>query len=273
VIDKELKKSIGEMLKTLDNARKAAGALTKSKDPGLIEALLLVEKTIEALRPVCLDGLLRDLDQQRTELNRLADQALARRREHLLRAANAAGWQTRRMQDYDHVDCFRVNYKQTRVTLQLGSETCQAFDETDGQRAFVRIQEARSELDNFPFSRDAFFRTVKNAIRLARMQGLDRDGKVAIRKLYPLLVLVRQSNDEAFMKRPGTRNFREYSICQFIHDLARFGKSGWSIIDGERLASQTPNMRTIAKGEALTLPVLGEEGQGTQLATLWIEKV
>lgn len=273
MIDKEVTKSVGEMLKTLDKARKAAGALTKSKEPGLTEALLLLEKTIEALRAVCIDSLLRDLERQRAELSQLADQALARRREDLLHAANTAGWRARRMQDYDHVDCFRINYKQARVTLQLGSEICQTFDEIDGQKVFVRIQEARSELDRFPFSRDVFFRAVKNAIRLAKMQGLDRDGKVAIRRLYPLLVLVRQSNDEAFMKRPGTRNFREYSICHFLYDLARFGKSGWSISDGERLASQTPNMRTIAKGEALTLPVLGDEGQGIQLAALWIEKV
>ena len=146
------------------------------------------------------------------------------------------------------------------------------FDEADGQKVFVRIQEALSELDGSPFDRDAFFKAVKDAIRLAKVQGLDRDGKVAIRKLYPLLVLVWQSHDKAFMKRPNTRSFSEYSICQFIYDLARFGKKGWSVRNGERLASQTPNMGTIAKGEALTLPVLGDEGQGTQLAALWIEK-
>ena len=39
----------------------------------------------------------------------------------------------------------------------------------------------------------------------------------------------------------------------------------------ERLSSQTPNMVTIARGEAVTLPVLDDEGQGVQLATLWIE--
>lgn len=273
MINEELKKSVRAKIKTLDKARKAAGALTKAKNPGLTEALLLVEKTIDALRAVRLDDLLQCLDQQRTELNRLADQALARRREELLHAAEAAGWQTRRMQDYDHVDCFRVNYKRARVTLQLGSEAWDAFGEADGQKVFVRIQEARSELDGFPFDRDAFFTMVKDAICLAKLQGLDRDGKVPIRKLYPLLVLVRQSHDEAFMKRPSIRSFREYSICQFIYDLARFGKKGWSVKAGERLASQTPNMGTIAKGEAVTLPVLGETGHGTQVAALWIEKV
>ena len=273
MINEELKKSVGATIKTLDKARKATGALTKARDPGLSEALPLIEKTIHALRAVCLDDLLRDLDQQREELNQLADQALARRREELLHAAKGAGWRVRRLQDYDHIDCFRVNYKQARVTLKLGSETWDTFDESDGQKVFVRIQDARWELDGSPFDRDAFFKAVKDAIRLAKVQGLDRDGKVAIRKLYPLLVLVRQSHDKAFMKRPNTRSFSEYSICQFIYDLARFGKEGWSVKGGERLVSRAPNMGTIAKGEALTLPVLGDEGQGTQLAALWIDKL
>jgi hypothetical protein len=272
VINEELKKSVGATIKILDKARRAAGALTKAKEPGLTEALPLVEKTIDALRAVRLDDLLRDLDQQRAELNRLADQTLARRREGLLRAAKEAGWRTRRMQDYDNVDCFRVNYKRTRVTLQLGSETLDAFDELDGQKVFVRMQESRLKLDSFPFSREAFFKAIRDAIGSAKMQGLDRDGKVAVRKLYALFVLVRQSHDEAFMKRPSTRSLNDYSICQFIYDLARFGKSGWKVNHGERLASQTPNMGTITKGEAITLPVLGGEGRGTQLATLWIEK-
>jgi hypothetical protein len=272
VIDEKLKKKVGATLKSLDKARRAVRALANAKEPILSKALLLVEKAIEALRAVSLDDLLESLDQQSTELKQLGDRALARRREELLRSAKAAGWQARRMQDYDHVDCFRVNYNGARVTLQLGSEIWGAFDEADGHKAFVRIQEARSSLEEFPFGRDEFFSMVKDAVRLAKLQGFDRDGKVSIRKLYALLVLVRQSRDKAFMKQPSTRSFREYSVCQFIYDLARFGKKGWSVRDGERLHSQTPNMATISKGESVTLPTLGEAGHGTQLALLWIEK-
>lgn len=273
VINDDLRKAAAAAIKNLDKARKAIGALTKAKEIGLSEALVLVERAADALRAIPVEGLLQSLDQQHAALDRLSNEALARRREELLRAAKGAGWESRRLQDYDHVGCFKVSYKRGRVTLQLGSETWDAFDEADGKKVFIRIQEAQSKLDRAPFERDAFFSIVRNAVRLAKIQGLDRDGKVPIRKLYPLVVLVRQSHDDGFMKRPSARQFRDYPICQFIYDLARFGAEGWSIKDGERLASHTPNMGTIAKGEAVTLPVLSGTGPGPQLAALWIERV
>ena len=69
-----------------------------------------------------------------------------------------------------------------------------------------------------------------------------------IRRLYPLVVLVRQSQDERFVKRPEQKSFRNYPMAQFVYDLARFGKDGW-IMQGERLSTQTPNMASIQKGD------------------------
>ena len=158
------------------------------------------------------------------------------------------------------------------MNVLLGSETLETFNETDGRRVFARIENARAKLEGLPFVRNEFFESKKTAVGWARVRGLDRDGKVPVRTLYALLVLVRQSQDEAFMKRPGKRSFKEYSICEFIYDLARFGKQGWSAGSGGRLASQTPNMATVAKGAAITLPALDGAKRGTQLATLWIER-
>ena len=62
---------------------------------------------------------------------------------------------------------------------------------------------------------------------LAKAQGQARDGKVPIRRLYPLVVLVRQIQDERFVKRPEQKSFRNYPMAQFVYDLARFGKDGW----------------------------------------------
>ena len=103
MIGDELKKSVEAMVKVLDKARRAATALTKAKDPPLAETLSLIEKTADALRAVRVDDLVEDLDQRRTKLSQLADQALARRREELLRSAEAAGWQVRRTVSYTHL--------------------------------------------------------------------------------------------------------------------------------------------------------------------------
>ena len=260
------------MVKALTKVKTAANALSKVKDPGLTETLSLVEKMITALRGARIDGVLQELELHRTELARDIDATLARRREDLHQAAKSAGWKARTLQNYDHVGFFRVEYKKDKVTLQIGSEKLKAFDEVDGQKVFSRIMEARTALESFPFERDAFFGTIKNALRLATIGGTHPQGKVPVREVYPLVVLVRQSQDKGFMKLPCQRNFGDYSICQFVYDLARFGKDGWGIGNGESLRSRTPNMSTIDGGKAITLPVLEGEGRGTQFATLWIEK-
>ena len=264
-------------IKKDDRFRRTARAWIKATDLSAAAELPLFTKSIDALRAVrSLDGnLFEVLDRQRAELARSLDEQLERRREYLLRAATETGRRALRRQDYDHVDCFRVKYKRVRVTLELGSERYVAFDETDGRRVFERITEARSELDNFPFSRDAFFKTMKDAIATARAKEIGRDGQVPIRELYPLVVVERQFRDQAFVKQPSAKRFSDYSMCQFIYDLARFGKSGWLAGRGERLCSRTPNMRTVVARRAVTLPVLegpGSSAQGQLIAVLWIDK-
>ena len=274
---KELKAKIEARIKNDDKFRRAARAWTKANELGTVAELSLSTKSVDALRAVrSLDENLFDvLDRQRAELARRVNEQLERRREDLLSAAEAAGWRALRRHDYDHVDCFRITYRRVQVTLELGSEKWGAFEETDGRRVFDRVMEARSELDSFPFSRDEFFDTMKDAIVTAKAKELARDGKVPIRKLYPLVVVERQLRSQAFMKQPSTSRFSNYSICQFIYDLARFGKSGWLGGRGGRLCSQTPNMRTIAARGAITLPVLegpGSTAQNQQIAVLWIDR-
>ena len=271
---KALKAAIEARIKQDDKFRRAARAWLKANDPGAGAELPLITKSADALRAVRShdDGLFGSLDRRRADIEGLVNVQLERRREELLHAAQKAGCPAQRRQEYDHIDCFKVMYRRARVTLQLGSEKWDTFDETDGRRVFARVQEARSALDRFPFSRDAFFDIVKSAIGIARVEALDRDGKVPIGKLHPWVALVRQSRDRAFMKQPSARRYGEYPLGQFIYDLARFGQSGWLNGRGERLSSQTPNMATIARGNTVTLPVLQGTAPGAQIAALWIEK-
>ena len=190
----------------------------------------------------------------------------------MLRSAKKYGWAAKRLANSDVVGCFRIEYKAARATVHLGSERLDAFDEADGTHLFARIEEAKTGLDGFPFEREGFFRSLKEAMALAKAQGQARDGKVPIRRLYPLVVLVRQSQDERFVKQPEQKSFRNYSMAQFVYDLARFGKDGW-IIQDERLSTQTPNMASIQRGTTVRLPPLDGRANSQQLGMVWIQKV
>ena len=280
VTDEGLLEVLPDTLKALDRdfralgkARKTLAPLSNPVETSPTEAMSALAKAISALRAIRLESVLSDLDRQHAALILRWDEAFKRRRDDLARSARAAGWAVKRLRRYDFVGCFQVNYKQERVTLRVGSEVLTTLNEVDGFTLFSRIQEAKKQLDGFPFSRPDFFQSLKDAIRLARLQERDRDGKVPIRKLYPLLVLVRQSRDERFMEHPVLKSFTEYSMPQFVYDLARFGREGWKTDRGERLCNQPPNMASIDKGLTITLPSFNGDGSGgPQLGAVWIDK-
>lgn len=254
--------------------RKAIVRLDKLKRAASMdETLPLLDRTIAALRAIGLEAAIRDFDGERAALVQRRDETLKSRREALVRAAGEAGWRIRRLKNYDFVGCFQVNYRLQRVTLRVGSETLIAFDEVDGARLFSRLRTELETLDTFPFSRHRFLGSIKGALSLARAQGIDRNGKVPIRRLYPLIVLVRQSQDQRFLKRPAVHSFVDYSTAQFVYDLARFGQNGWRTEQGERLRNQPPNMGSIARGETMTLPSLrGDGSRRTQIGSVWVER-
>ena len=274
VTGKNWRESLPDLKKALQKALKTADPLAKlGKTTSLGERLSVLDKFITALQAIDVETVLPGLESERATLARSRDEAFARRREDLLRAAKEAGCSARRLKDYDYVNGFRVNYKQERVTLILGSERLDVFDEVDGTRLFSRIKEARGKLEGFPFTRADFFRSVKGAISFARVRGQYPDGKVPIREIYPLVVLARHSCDESFLKNPHSASFSDYSMAQFVYDFARFGLEGWSM-EGERLANQTPNMATAAKGQTVTLPSLDGDGSGgDQLGAVSIQRI
>ena len=271
--DRMLAKSTpSDALKVVNKARLALSKLAKAETTGEEEMISLYGRGIDALREVTNDWL-PSLEREHAELLECRNNVLNRRRETLHRSAKESGWPTRRLKDSDFVGCFEVRYKKERVTVRIGSEALDSFSETDGAKLFSRLEEVRACLDGFPFERETFFRMLKDAWSLAKAQGQHRDGKVNIRKLYPLVVLSRQSQDERFLKRPEGKFFTDYPMTQFVYDLARFGQGGWIADDGERLSNQTPNMSTVAKGTTILLPSLeGRERNSTQLNAVWIQK-
>ncbi len=263
-----IKKVLGKVTRSLTALAKAVKA-----DSG--QAYSAREKVVAALRDLDtrLDGWVHHLDGEQAAHVQEREAALDRRREDLRRAAEVVGWKVRRRRDYDIVDCFRVDYKKDRVTVRLGSERLDVFDEADGKGLFSRLCAAREALDRVPFDRLGFLQHLKDAVGVAGALRRDRNGRVPIRKLYPLVVLVRQIQNERFLKRPDSKTYADYPMTQFIYDFARFGREGWKTERGERVSNQPPNMATVAKGASVTLPVLdGRDTDGVQLGSIWIER-
>ena len=262
---------LSDTLRTLNRARKAISLVRQNRDTSPIQALGDLDKAIAALQNLISGDALSNLEQERNRLVHHRDNLLTNMRADLKRSAEDAGWVVTRRAHYDYVGCFTVGYKQKRVTVHVGSEMFATIDEVDGNKLFTYLQEARNTLDGVSFDRKDFFQTLKGAISLSRTQGLSRQGKVPIRPLYPMMVLVWQSRAEGFLKEPTQRLFTDYSRAQFVYDIARFGRDGWTL-ESERLASQTPNMATIGRGATMTLPSLdGQRSTRHQIGALWIE--
>ena len=263
------------MKKLLGKVTRALTALAKAtkEDPG--QAFSARNKAVVALRDLDtrLDGWIRDLDAEQAAHARQREEALKRRREDLRRSAEAAGWKTLRRGDYDIVDCFRLDYRKDRVTVRVGSERLDAFDEVDGKGLLSRLRASREALDRVPFDRLRFLQDLKDAIGVAGVLRRDRNGRVPIRKLYPLVALVRQTGNGRFLKKPDSKTYADYPMTQFIYDFARFGREGWKTERGERVSNQPPNMADVAKGASVTLPVLdGRDADGIQLGSISIER-
>ena len=272
--DEDKQFRLSDTVKTLDRVRKSLAQLERNRGTNQAARILALKKVIADVRGIDSVRLVDSLEEELSALIGSRSEALRNRREHFLESAKKAGWPIKRLKDYDFVGGFQVSYKLERVTLRLGSEVLTTFEETEGINLFLRLQEERSNLEQFPFERLQFIELIKDAIQLARLQRKDRDGKIPIRRLFPLLVLVRQSRDERFVKRPVTKYFTEYVMAQFVYDLARFGREGWKTNRGDRLCNQPPNMATIARNASVTLPALDGDGSGgPQLGAIWVERV
>jgi hypothetical protein len=250
-------------LKKLHAPKKPAG------DDLLAESL---NQAIDAEKALNLSELRRTLEHEVKEVRERLETSLDHRRETLLKAARNANLAHKRFGDFDRVGPFKVTYRGKKVSLELGSESVVDFEAVDGASILTTIQQRLTTLSAEPFSREEFFRILKDALRLARERGKDREGWVPVRLLYGYVALLRNLDFENFVKKPSPRNFRDYTSAQFVFDLARFGQDGWSCGD-ETLRAETTNMATVSAGKAMTLPSLNEiETLGHQLARLRIDK-
>ena len=232
-----------------------------------------LSKALSSAQTLDLATLTAALDAEARELAVQIEKSVHSRREVLLRLARDASMPHKRFEHYDRLGPFKVAYLPTGVRLEIGSEPAAEIAVTDGIRIFEEVQRRTQELEKQAFNREEFFRGLKAAVRLARDHGLERNGWFEVRALFGHVVLVRNLQFPDFLKKPTARNFHDYTTAQFVFDLARFGRQGWSCGD-EILRSRTPTMREVSDRRVMMLPNLANpETQGEQIAALCIEKV
>lgn len=200
------------------------------------------------------------------------DESLGQRREALLAESRNAGLSAKRFGDFDRIDIFKVSYRGKKVRLEIGSEPVAEFEESQGAKVLERILLERAKLDNSPFERERFFKLLQYSCFIGQRENKSGDQWVPIRTVYSNLSLLRNLDSASFMKTPSQKNFTPYTTAQFVFDLARFGRNGWSF-ENYVVRSQTPNMSTVAAKKTVTLPDLDiPDKLGSQLAILKIVK-
>lgn len=258
--------------KVVGTLARALNAVGKKTNLSELQRADIIKKALKAARAVAFNDLISQLEQQSEELDRGIEETLKQRREDLLRAARDENVPHKRFTDFDRVSVFKITYKGRKVRLHIGSELLRILEEVDGRKLFEAIQKEASKLESEPFSREEYFEALKIAFSIARSKGQQKDGAVAVKTLYPYVVLARHTQIKQFLNSPGLKRFQEYSTAQFVYDLARFGRKGWSF-GNEVISTQTPNMATISAGKTMTLPILDSvEGSSKPFATLMIKK-
>lgn len=264
--------SLIQHAKAVEALTRALRPLSKGKELSDVKLLDTLRKVLKAAHSVPFAELISELERQSTEIDQRIAHTLEQRRELLLRSARDAKVPHMRFTNYDQIGAFKVTYKGKKVQLYVGSEALKELEETDGSKLFDVIQKEAEALDCQALSREELFLTLKDALRLVPAQGRQPDGWVPVRNLYPYVVLARQARSKRFLEKPEPSRFQGYSTAQFVYDLARFGREGWSF-GNEILRTMTPNMATIREGKAMMLPSFETvEGPGPQLAVLRIDK-
>ena len=264
---------IEKVVKDLNRLNTAMKKLASTKAVSDFERVEQLKKALTESRTLAMHELAAHLEQLLEQTDSRIKKSLEERRESLLQASRTAEIQCKRFGDFDRIDIFKVTYKGKKIRLEVGSETVNEFQESDGSMILARIQEERRKLQNVPFFRERFFQILQYSCLLAQREKKDWDGWVPVRLLYSYVAILRHLDSEAFMKDPAPKRSVAYSSAQFVFDLARFGRTGWTCGD-HALRTQTPNMTTVSAKKAVTLPDLDVVDKlGPQFAVMKIRKL
>jgi hypothetical protein len=263
---------IDKVAKDINRLNLTTKKLASTKPIGDFARLELLKKALSQSQAIAFHELSNQLSALLDDTQKRIDNSLEQRREVLLKESRDAGLNSKRFGEYDRIDVFKVSYKGKKVSLEIGSEPVAEFEESDGSMACLRIQEERRKLEESSFKRERFFQLLRYSYFLSQQEQKVADQWAPIRTIYTCLTLVRNLDSESFVKTPLSKRFIPYTSAQFVFDLARFGRSGWTC-GNHILRSQTPNMSTVAAKKTMTLPDLDSPDKlGAQIAVIKIVK-
>lgn len=270
---------------SLEQTAKAFKVLNLSASVDDVGQLDRVEACMEALKTLPdaagWEAIQEQLSREAATRKQAVHEAEKDRREQLLLAAEGAGVKNKRYGDYDRIGILKIEYRGSKVRFILGSERIDEIAEANGERLFAHVQMLHKQLETNRTARARFAAQLLAAFRLAKIQSSNReDGRVLIRSIHAMMVLVRTAESERFHSSPASRNLEDYPITQFLYDLAKFGDEGWAFDDPVdsrikwRFTGQTPNMNTSFSRKSVMLPGLrGPEDIGEPIAFVRIERV
>lgn len=221
---------------------KILAAAVKSKAIGKPEFAQQIEEASKLVNQINWNEVRANIEREATSERQRNEVNLTRRREKLLHTASAAGWKVQQGGQFDLLDIFHVQYEGPTVVVKLGGVTFQRVTETDGEKLFTRVAQLRAGLDQVPFQREIFFKLLKGAHAICRLAPLGGDDYVLVRDLHREMVLERARTSDRFRKTAEVKGIEEYSLPQFIYDLARLIRIS-AIVGNERILTQTPAMR------------------------------
>ena len=236
-------------------------AAVKSRAFGRPDYAKQIEEASRLANQIDWAALKSTIARQAAEVREREETSLRSRREKLHQAAGAAQWHAQMWSQYDRIDIFQVEYQGTAAVVKLGGVPCERVNEVEGEKLFASLRQLKAAFQQVPFQRETFFRQLRGAYATCRRAGGAGDEFVLVRELHREMVLERARDSERFRKSGEAKTIEDYSLPQFIFDLARFVREGITV-GAERVVMQTPSMRE--SREAVHIPNL-EHPTGTEV--------
>lgn len=228
--------------RVLAKLAKSLSAAVKSKAFGKPEFAQQIEEASKLANRINWNEVRANIEREANRERVLSEANLSGRREKLLQAATAAGWKVQQGGQFDRVDIFHVQYEGQTVAVKFGGVSFQRVSENDGEKLFARLKQLRAGLDQVPFQRETFFKLLKGAHAICRHAQSGGDGLVPVHELHREMVFERARHSDRFRKTGEAKSIEDYSLPQFIYDLARLIRDG-AVVGSERILTETPAMR------------------------------
>ena len=234
--------------------------LTKGEKLTGTQRQALVERCLHASRTFDLAKLKSALELESAKLEDAVSEHLRSKREVVLQEAERAGFQVRRLTEYDRIGPVRVRHKGPATTILFGKLPIENFEESTGALTAERILATLKNILNAPFDPTAFYKGFTAAYKHARLESTSREGWVRFDEIHREYTLELIRRGMMKNRQSGVGKVENYDMVNFLVEFARFLQAP-KYPSGEYIRSRTPPMAQMKDAflvPDLTVP-LGEE--------------